>query len=212
MGIYQDSLAAFRSGDTSRAEELALTLLSQARESGDMSGEVDGLCMLARVALRQCDFKRVSALAEEAQTVARRAGDARLERMPIHLQAAAVRMRGAYAEARLLYEESIELNRRLGEERMVVSEFRNLAYVELHDGHVDRARELFANAVDLARTAEYAALEPYLTLDAAVMAFISGDRVRAGQLAEAAQAAFAASGHIPDPDDAAELAWLRSAL
>jgi ATP/maltotriose-dependent transcriptional regulator MalT len=212
MGIYDDAIAAFRSGATGRAEELGLELLSQARDAGDVSGQVDGLCMLARVALRRGDLVHVSVLAGEARALASRAGERRLDRMPIHIQAVAVRMRGDYSEARLLYEESIVLNHQLGEERMVAIEHRNLAYVELHDGHLDRARELFAIAAELARAGKYEALEPYLLLDAAVVAFEDGDRARAVQLAAAMQAAVFAAGQIPDPDDAAEHDLLQSRL
>lgn len=212
MGIYDDAIAAFRSGATGRAEELGLELLSQARDAGDVSGQVDGLCMLARVALRRGDLVHVSALAGEARALASRAGERRLDRMPIHIQAVAVRMRGDYSEARLLYEESIVLNQQLGEERMVAIEHRNLAYVELHDGHLDRARELFAIAAELTRAGKYQALEPYLLLDAAVVAFEDGDRARAVQLAAAMQAAVFAAGQIPDPDDAAEHDLLQSRL
>src|SRR3981081_2885247 len=122
MGLYEDSVAAFRSGATGQAEELALELLSQARDNGDVSDEVDGLCMLARVALRRGDYEHVIARAGEARAVARRAGERRLERMPIHLLAVGDRMRGHYSEARLLYVESLELNRELGEGQMGASE------------------------------------------------------------------------------------------
>jgi hypothetical protein len=128
MEIYEDAIAAFRSGATGRAEDLALELLSEARDAGDANSQVDGLCMLARVALRRGDLERVSILAGEARGLARRAGQHRLERMPIHMQAVAVRMRADYSSARLLYEESIELNVQLGEQRMVAAEHRNLAY------------------------------------------------------------------------------------
>jgi tetratricopeptide (TPR) repeat protein len=212
MGIYEDSLAAFRSGETGRAEELALEVLSRARHDGDVSGQVDGLCMLARVALRRGDLEQVQALASEARGLARHAGGRRLERMPIHLQAVAVRMLGDYTRARILYEESIDLNLQLGEKRMVAVEHRNLAYVELHDGHPERARELFATAAELARTGHYDALEPYLLLDAAFLALEAGDRRRAAQLAAATQAAFFAGGEVPDPDDAAEQDLLQSRL
>jgi tetratricopeptide (TPR) repeat protein len=212
MATYKDSIEAFRSGETGRAEELALELLSQARIDGDVSGQIDGLCMLARVALRRGDLSHVMALAAEGRGLAHRAGERRLERMPIHLEAAAVRMRGDYSEARVLYQESIELNLQLGEERMVAIEHRSLAYVELHDGHPDRARELFASAVELTRAGHYEALEPYLLLDAAFVALEDGDRRRAAQLAAAMQAALFASGQIADPDDAAEQDLLQSRL
>jgi tetratricopeptide (TPR) repeat protein len=135
-----------------------------------------------------------------------------LKRMPIHLLAVGARMSGEYAEARLLYRESINLNRELGENRMVAAEHRNLAYVELHDGHLDRARELFASAVELARAAKYDALEPFLLQDAAVLALEDGDRDRAAELLVDTQAAFASAGQVPDPDDAAELEALQSRL
>ncbi|GAC1473636.1 MAG: hypothetical protein PVS3B2_10270 [Candidatus Dormibacteraceae bacterium] len=212
MGLYEESLAAFRAGETGRARDLALELLSEARDNGDAGGQVDGLCMLARVALRRGDLAHVSALAAEARALARRAGDRRLERMPIHLLAVAFRMRGDYAEARVLYMESIDLNRDLGEDRMFAAEHRNLAYVELHDRHADRARELFARAADLARAGNHASLEPYLLFDSAVVAFEDGDRVRAMELIAATENALAVAGQIPDPDDAAELEALQSRL
>ena len=77
MGIYEDSIAAFRSGETGRAEELALALLSQARDDGDVSDQVDALCMLARVALRRGELDHMKALAGEARGLARRAGQRR---------------------------------------------------------------------------------------------------------------------------------------
>jgi hypothetical protein len=210
--IYEDAIAAFRSGATGRAEDLALELLSEARDAGDANSQVDGLCMLARVALRRGDLERVSILAGEARGLARRAGQRRLERMPIHMQAVAVRMRADYSSARLLYEESIELNVQLGEQRVVAAEHRNLAYVEQNDGHADRARQLFARASGLARACGYDALEPYLLLDAAVMALEDGDKEAAAQLAAAMRAALAEAAQLLDPDDEAEEDRLRTRL
>jgi ATP/maltotriose-dependent transcriptional regulator MalT len=204
MATFEDAIGAFRSGATGQAEELALEFLAQARDESDLMGQVDALCMLARVALRRGELAHAGELAAEARGLARRAGERRLERMPIHMQAAATRMRGAYMEARILYQESIELNLQLGEERMVAAEHRNLAYVELHDGQFDRARELFFMAAKEATSLGYKALEPYLLLDAAVIAFEAGEIKRAEQLAAAMHAALAESGLVPDPDDAAE--------
>lgn len=204
MAMCGAAVAAFRAGETGLAEQLALDLLAAARDDADVAGQVDALCMLARVALRRGDVGHAGQLAEEARLVARRAGERRLERTPIHMQAAAVRMRGDFQHARVFYEESIELNLQLGEERMVAAEHRNLAYVELHAGRGDRARQLFALAADLARAGGYDALEPYLLLDAAVMALEDGDRDAAARLVAAMHAAVAEAGQVPDPDDAAE--------
>jgi ATP/maltotriose-dependent transcriptional regulator MalT len=212
MATYEDAIGAFRSGATGLAEALSLGLLALARDEGDLTGQVDALVMLARVALRRGDLAHVAELAAEARGLARRAGQRRLERMPIHMQAVVTRMRGAYSEARVLYEESIELNVQLGEARMVVAEHRNLAYVELHDGHAGRARELFLSAAQEARSLGYDAIEPYLLLDAAVIAFESGDTERAAQLAAAMRAAVAEAGQVPDPDDQAEAERLEASL
>jgi ATP/maltotriose-dependent transcriptional regulator MalT len=212
VGLYEDAIAAFRSGATGRAEELSLELLSHARDSADLGGQVDALSMLARIALRRGDLDHVIALAQEALGLARRAGDRRLERMPIHMHAVAVRMRGDFSAARLLYEESIEVNVQFGDKRMIAVEHRNLAYVELHDGHPDLARQLFGLAAQEARALGYDALEPFLLLDSAVVAFEDGDRDRAGRMAAAARVALSEAGQIPDPDDAAEEERLEAEL
>jgi len=219
VGTYEDSLTAFRSGDTDLAELLALQLLGDSRDDdaeGGRPGSGDALCMLARVALRRGELYKVTTLADEAWEMSLGALDRReemmLKRMPIHLMAVAARMRGEYAEARLLYLESIDLNRELGEDRMFAAEHRNLAYVELHDGNTDRARELFASTVEMVRAGDYGSLKPYLLQDAAVLAMEDGDRDRAVELVAATHAAFAAAGQIPDPDDAAELEALQSRL
>jgi hypothetical protein len=212
MATLEDALHAFRSGATALAEELALELLAEARNVGDLEGQVESLVMISRVALRRGDLAHAAELAGTARGLARRAGERRLERMPIHIEAAATRLRGAYAEARVIYQESIELNARLGEQRMVAVEHRNLAYVELHDGHSELARELFARAAGEARALGYVALEPFLLLDAAVIAYEDGDRERAAHLANAMRVALGEAGVIPDPDDAAEAEQLEARL
>jgi ATP/maltotriose-dependent transcriptional regulator MalT len=209
---FEDAITAFRSGTTGRTEELALELLAQARNEGDLTSQVDALCLLARVALRRGALAHAVELAGEARGIARRAGVRHLERMPIHIQAAATRMRGSYAEARTFYQESIELNVQLGEKRMVAAEHRNLAYVELHDGRADRARDLFFTAAGEARALNFSALEPFLLLDAAVIAFESGDTKQAARLAASVREALAESGQVPDPDDAAEEELLEARL
>jgi hypothetical protein len=117
-----------------------------------------------------------------------------------------------YRGARDLYEESIALNRGLGEERMVAGELRNLGYVELNDGHTDRARELFGTSRAEAERLGFEGLKPYIVGDAAALAAEKGDTEGAAVLAGAAEAAFATSGTIPDPDDAAERRQLSDRL
>lgn len=208
--MVEDAIAAFRAGQTGRAQGLAEEALAAARQARDAAAEVDALCMLARVALRESDLDRVADLAARAR--ARGGGQPRLIRMAVHMQAVAARMRRDYASARRLYQESIEVNESLQEERMVAAECRNLAYVELHDGRLERARSLFLEAGARSRRVGYQALVPYLIGDAAVLALEDGDAARAARLAGAAAAAFEAAGQVPDPDDAGEQAWLRARL
>lgn len=202
-GLYEQALAAFRSGDNDRARELSEALLRHARDADDAQGEIDGLCMLARVALREGDPARVAQLAGDARERARELADPSAERMPLHLQAAAARVAGDLARARRLYGESIALNRSLGHQ-FVAAELHNLAYVELHDGKLARAKELFAQAVEEARATSYDSVLPYLVLDRGVVAAEEGNAEEAVRLLSAAEAAFAAQGNVIDPDDQAE--------
>jgi tetratricopeptide (TPR) repeat protein len=212
MAGYREALAAFRSGDNQRARELSVEALAVAQRQGDRPGQVDALCMLARVALRDGDLAQVRELADQARTCARTAGDKSLERVPLHMQAVATRMSGNLSAARGLYEESIKLNRSLGAERMVAAELHNLGYVELHDGHSELAIELFTQARLEAQQIGYEALNPYLVGDLAVVAAVRGETMAAARLAGAAAAAFAAAGEVPDPDDATEQLRLRDQL
>lgn len=197
--LYEQALEAFRSGDNERARELSERLADRA----DSRERIDGLCMLARVALRDGDLDRVRALAGKAREEARALGDLDAERMPLHLQAAAARMAAETGEARRLYGESIELNRRLGKD-FVAGELHNLAYVELHDGNLDRAKELFRQSLGLARDRGLQSLLPYLVIDSGVVAAEEGELERAARLLAASEAAFEASGTVLDPDDRVE--------
>lgn len=209
---YEDTLAAFRRGDNVEAARLAGHDLDHAMAHGDTGGQVDALCMLARVALRNGRFEEVEDLALRAERIANDAGDRRMQRMPIHLQAVATRMSGRPDEARELYQRSIELNEELGEVRMAAAEHRNLAYVELHAGAIERARELLAKAVTLLEGVDFPAIAPYLMVDRATVAALDGDDVdAAGKLAEADRM-FKEQGVVPDPDDAEEIAELRRRL
>src|SRR5436190_14030644 len=119
MDLYERSLTAFRTGDTDQAADFAEQLLNSARTAADVEGQVNGLCMLARVALRRGQLQLVARLARQARRLAQEGIQHQLERMPIHMEAVAARMSGDFTAARLLYGESIELNQELGEERMV---------------------------------------------------------------------------------------------
>jgi tetratricopeptide (TPR) repeat protein len=194
MSLYDDAMEAFRTGDDERARELAEELV----RSGE---QIDGLCMLARVALREGDTDRVRELASEAR---RLATDEASERMPLHLQAAGARVAGELDEARRLYLESIDLNSRLDTD-FVAAELHNLAFVELHAGDLARAKELFAQAEAEAQARGYEGLLPYLVLDRGIVAVEEGHAELGLRLLGAGQAAFETKGEKIDPDDQAEV-------
>jgi hypothetical protein len=206
---YEETLAAFRRGDDGTALRLAQEDVARARAADDAAGQVDGLCMLARIALRQGDLDALAARAQEAEQSARSSGSRRLLRMPLHLRAVAARMQGRFDEGRELYLASIALNDELGELAMAAAEHRNLAYLEIHAGNVERARELFAAAAARCAGLAVPGLEPYLTFDGATLAALDGDYQTAAARLRDAEAQWAEHGVVPDPDDAAELAALR---
>jgi tetratricopeptide (TPR) repeat protein len=173
---------------------------------------VDGLCMLARVALRDGNLAEVVSRAEAAEQIARGAQAQHLQRMPVHLRAVAARMAGRYDEGRELYRHSIALNEALGEATMAAVEHRNLAYLEIRAGNRDRARELFAESVMRLQNVDAPTMAAYLTFDQATIAAMDGDYETASARLTAAQRQWDEQGVLPDPDDAAEIADLRRRL
>jgi tetratricopeptide (TPR) repeat protein len=202
--LYEQALSAFRAGETENTRVFSQQLVERARAEGDVRGEIDGLCMLARVALREGDFERTRDLAVQAHVRARGLGDLEALQMPLHLCATAARAGGDGASARRLYLESIELNRRL-DDSLAAAELHNLGHVELHAGNLERAKELFAEALAEARARSFDGLLPYLVLDRGVIAVEEGDAETGVRILACGQAAFDARGELVDPDDVAEV-------
>lgn len=168
--------------------------------------------MLARVAVRDGDVPEAERLGRAARALARGTGERRLERTPTHILAGCARISGNLAFARTLYQESISLNETFGEWRMVVVELHNLAYIELHAGDVDHARELFTAALTRTVQQDIDEMLPYVALDTAVLAAVDGDHPRATRLLAALDTALRTAGQILDPDDAIEQTALRERL
>jgi pimeloyl-ACP methyl ester carboxylesterase len=209
---FQDEVrATFRHGDTAGVVQIAAAELARARAAADPAGEVEALYALARVALRGDDLPRAEDLAAEALEVALRAGDRRLEERPRHVLAAVARLSGDLALARTRYLAGIALNEELGQPELVNAEYHNLAFTELHLGHLDRARDLFAEGRERVFRLGYRSFVPYLGVAAAALASADGDQAEAARMLGFTGSAFAALGQVPDPDDAAELARIRSA-
>lgn len=210
LALYGDGLLAFRAGAQDESRRRNEDALECARSVGDVEAESLALVGLSRVAFRDGDYDAVRSLALEARDLVRElppeAGIA-----PLHLLAAGTRLAGELDAAVALYEQSLELNRRLGDARMVGMELHNIGHVELHRGNEPRAAECFAEAAQL-RSAD----DPYDiamgNLNQAALAVARGDRDRAAELIDRMQATLDGAGIVLDPDDGAEVAWIRGRL
>ncbi|KAB1947682.1 tetratricopeptide repeat protein [Micromonospora sp. ALFpr18c] len=210
MSFSDDVRSAFRRGETDAVVRMSETEIERARKAGDPAGEVEARYSLARVALRGGDLSGGEARAREALGVALRSGDRSLEERPRHVLAAVARMSGDLGRARVLYQESIALNEVLDQPRMVATEMHNLALCELGLGNLDVARKLLAESRERIFRNDWTDFVPYVCLAGAVLASTEGDHARAARLSGVAEAAFAALGQVPDPDDAADLAAVRT--
>ncbi|MFC3502833.1 tetratricopeptide repeat protein [Micromonospora krabiensis] len=211
MTFSEDVRAAFRRGETDAVVRMSETEIERARAAGDPAGEVEARYSLARVAIRSGDLAGGEARAREALEVAVRSGDRGLEERPRHVLAAVARMSGQLLRARDLYRESIALNEALDRPATVNSETHNLAFCELRLGNVEEARRLFAESRERVFGNGWADFVPYVCLADAALAVAEDDHARAARMIGVADAAFAALGQVPDPDDAADLATARDA-
>ncbi|KUL27543.1 tetratricopeptide repeat protein [Actinoplanes awajinensis] len=211
MDFSERVRSAFRRGETDAVVRMSEAEIVRARAAGDPAGEVEARYSLARVAIRGGDLAGGEARAREALDVAERSGDRALEERPRHVLAAVARMSGDLARARELYQMSIALNEALGRPATVNSEYHNLAFCELGLGHLDVARQLFAEGRERVFRHGWADFVPYVCLAGAALAAAESDHARAALMAGVTDAAFAALGQVPDPDDAADLAAVRAA-
>jgi len=138
------------------------------------------------------------------------AGDREAGAAPLHLLAAGARLLGDYPAARELYLESLDLNREIGNLARVSTELHNLGWVELHLGKVDEAREWFLQR-DAAGSGD-AYGDAWASLNWSAVAAAQGEMAEAQRLfASGSRALDKVGGHL-DPDDLAELEWLRAQL
>ncbi|GIF52248.1 hypothetical protein DFJ67_5582 [Asanoa ferruginea] len=211
MSFSDDVRSAFRRGETDAVVAMSRAEIDRARAAGDLAGEVEARYSLARVALRGGDLAGAAARAQEALAVALRSGDRALPERPRHVLAAVTRMSGDLTRARELYLENIALNESLGRPEVVNSERHNLAFCELGLGNLDAARDLWAASRERVFREGWDDFVPYVCVAGAALASAEGDQHRAARMVGLADAAFAALGQVPDPDDAAELAAVRTA-
>jgi len=208
--LYADGMFAFRSGDGERALERNQEALRIARETDDARGECDALTGLARIALRDGRYDQVIVLARQGRERARAMGDREAEASPLHLQAAGVRLQQDYSAARTLYLESLALNTELGNTAWVAMELDCLGWVELHLGDVDAAEARFRERDARAGTDPYAAAWRDMTW--AAVAIARGETDEAKRRFAAGTSAFAELGAELDPDDQAEVDWVKGQL
>ncbi|WP_410810047.1 tetratricopeptide repeat protein [Micromonospora sp. 067-2] len=211
MTFSENVRSAFRRGETDAVVRMSEAEIERAQAAGDPAAEVEARYSLARVAIRGGDLSAGEARAREALAVAQRSGDRGLEERPRHVLAAVARMSGDLLRARDLYRESIALNETLDQPKMVNSEYHNLAFCELGLGNLDAARKLFAENRERVFRANWVDFVPYVCVAGAALASAEHDHPRAARMTGVADAAFAALGQVPDPDDAADLATVRAA-
>jgi tetratricopeptide repeat protein len=202
---------AFRRGDNDAVARMSEAELERAQAAGDLAGEVEAFYSLARVAIRGGDLAGADRLARAALAAAIRAGDHALQERPRHVLAAVARLSGKLERARDLYRSSIALNEELGQPETAASEMHNLAFCELGLGHLDQARQLFTTSRERVFRERWDSLVPYVCVGGAALASAEGDHSRATLMIGVADAAFAALGQVPDPDDAAEMASIAAA-
>jgi hypothetical protein len=186
--------------------------LAAARGHGDVVSEVECLCGLSRVALRESRWDDVRRHAQEALHLARSTGEGSHQRTPVHMLAAAARMTGDYEEARRRYAESIAIGQAMGMASHVPGEHHNLGYVELHCGNVAAAEKMFRMALEGAQRTGATWLLPYCVLDVGILAVAQGDLDLGAVLVTAAKASFDSAGVALDPDDDAEYRSVVQAL
>ncbi|MFY1671420.1 tetratricopeptide repeat protein [Plantactinospora sp. WMMB334] len=211
MNFSERVRSAFRRGETDVVVRMSEAEIARARAAGDPAGEVEARYSLARVAIRGGDLAAGEARAREALAIALRSGDRSLEERPRHVLAGVARMSGDLLRARDLYRESIALNEALGQPRTVNSEYHNLAFCELGLGHLDVAGRLFAEGRAQVFGNNWDDFVPYVCVAGAALASAGADHARAARMVGVADAAFASLGQVPDPDDAADLARVRTA-
>ncbi|WP_422735392.1 tetratricopeptide repeat protein [Micromonospora sp. WMMD729] len=211
MSFSEDVRSAFRRGETEAVVRMSTAEIERARAAGDAANEVEARYSLARVAIRGGDLALGETRAREALDVAVRSGDRALEERPRHVLAAVARMAGDLDRARDLYRESIALNESLGRPETVNSETHNLAFCELGLGNLAEARRLFTLSRTRVFQHRWDDFVPYVCVAGAALASAEGDHPRAALMVGLADAAFAAIGQVPDPDDAADLAAVREA-
>jgi tetratricopeptide (TPR) repeat protein len=208
--LYADGLFAFRSGDQQRSRASNEKALLIARQTGDVRGECDALTGLARVALRDGRYKDVVALALEGRDRAIAGGDLEAGASPLHLQAAGTRLQRDYLAARELYLESLRLNTELGNTSWVSMELHNLGWVELHLGNVEEAKARFHERE--AAAAINAHDGAWTELNWAAIASAEGDVAEARRRFEIGTRALTELAVVLDPDDLAEVEWLKEQL
>ena len=205
--LSADGILAFRAGDQPRSRASNEKALQIARQTGDVRGECDALTGLARVALRDGRYGEVIALARQARDLATDAGDQEAGAAPLHLHAAGTRLGGDYAAARELYLQSLSLNTDLGNRAWVSMELHNLGWVELHLGNVEAAKARFRQRDEAGVTDVYG--EAWTELNWSAVAAAESDVADAHRRFAIGSSGLDRLGLALDPDDLAELEWLR---
>lgn len=209
LALYGDGLFAFRLGKIGESRKRNEATLRIAEQVKDHEAETLAHLGLSRVDFEEGNYQSALFHASKARKLSHGL-DLSLGQAPLFMEAQSRRMLGNYNEAASLFRQSVELNRKIGDIGMVVAEFTNLGFVEVHLGNTDSAESSFNESEKLAPklTDPYSQAMSLLTKGA--VAFLKGDHAQARSLLAQSEKALKESGLKPGPDDGFEIDWLKS--
>jgi tetratricopeptide (TPR) repeat protein len=191
---------AFWKGEDERASALYSRALELGRQIGDPTLMANGLCGLARIALRS-DVEEARRLCREALAVTEGSSDRVGRSNAFHVLGVAAQMAGDLLEARDWMNQRLAIARELEHFGGISMEAGNLSMVERQLGNLDRADALAREALGIyhERGDEWAM--PYGISGLAAIAAERGELERAAMLVGAAEAMMESQGAAWPPDE-----------
>jgi predicted ATPase/DNA-binding CsgD family transcriptional regulator len=143
------SQGARGAGENELEFRIARQVIEIERELGDTYLLGVSLSTYSTVAMNLGDFAKADAMLTEGLTLLRDHGDPYRIGQALNYRGDLARCERNYRQARSAYEESARYFRESHADRDLASTLHNLAYTCVHEGDIDRARELFAESLTL---------------------------------------------------------------
>jgi tetratricopeptide (TPR) repeat protein len=188
------------------------------REPEEKDGIARALVQLGNVAFNEGNYELADKHWQEGLAVSRGLGRASriTANVCLHMGETA-RARGDYAAARSFYEESLAIYQEVGSKPGVAMCSHNLGYVAIHEGNYDQATAYFTDSIGFHQERNDRGRMAYCLLGISQVCRAQGYTELAVQLAGAATAAMAATGHrlyyhLEQIEHEESLAAMRAAL